>query len=67
MTIAVETQHRLGMQVLSVSVAAGSKENWKFKIKEKKKKQSRKSGWMNHGFKAVEKGPSQCTSRALLL
>ena len=56
------------MQVLSVLVAAGSKESWKFKIKKKKKtRKSRKSGWINHGFKAVEKGPYKCTSRALLL
>ena len=55
------------MQVLSVLVAAGSKESWKFKIKKKKTRKSRKSEWMNHGFKAVEKGPYKCTSRALLL
>jgi len=67
LTIAVETQHRVGMQVLSVLVAAGSKESWKFKIKKKKNRKSRKSEWMNHGFKAVEKGPYKCTSRALLL
>lgn len=44
MTIAVETQHRVGMQVLSVLVAAGSKESWKFKIKKKKKQKEQEKG-----------------------
>ena len=38
------------MQVLSVLVAAGSKESWKFKIKKKKKKQKEQEKWVDKSW-----------------